>query len=175
MGTQLPTAYDHLRSMLEHHIWASLALIDRCEKLTPDQLLLTSPGTYGAIGATLDHLVRADRRYQARILGEPRMRPAMAPDLAVLHSEMESQATRWREFLSNVDELDAVVAAEVGGEPYPEIKHAVGLLLTQAVHHGNDHRTHVCTILGAHHIAYPDMDVWSFGEATGKLVELGKA
>jgi hypothetical protein len=40
------------------------------------------------------------------------------------------------------------------------------------MHHGNDHRTHVCTILGAHDISYGDMDVWAYGEATGALLPI---
>ena len=37
------------------------------------------------------------------------------------------------------------------------------------MHHGNDHRTHVCTILGHHGIEYGQMDVWGYGLATGAL------
>ena len=40
------------------------------------------------------------------------------------------------------------------------------------MHHGNDHRTHICTIFGAHGIDYGDMDVWAYGEATGAMVPL---
>ena len=38
---------------------------------------------------------------------------------------------------------------------------------TQAIHHGNDHRTQICTILGQNGISVGDLDVWAFGEATG--------
>jgi hypothetical protein len=48
----------------------------------------------------------------------------------------------------------------------------VGVLLIQALHHGNDHRTHVCTILGHHGIPYGDMDVWAYGEAIGALIPI---
>jgi hypothetical protein len=51
----------------------------------------------------------------------------------------------------------------------------VGVLLIQALHHGNDHRTHVCTILGHHGIPYGDMDVWAYGESIGADVLLPKA
>jgi hypothetical protein len=51
----------------------------------------------------------------------------------------------------------------------------LGVVLVQAMHHGNDHRTHICTILGAHDIPYGDMDVWSYGEATGGIVPIASS
>ena len=44
---------------------------------------------------------------------------------------------------------------------------ASGVVAIQALHHGNDHRTHVCTILGQHGIPYGEMDVWAYGETIG--------
>jgi hypothetical protein len=63
---------DHLRTILGHHVWATLLLLDRCATLTPDELRLTAPGTYGSIHATLGHLVAADRRYLVGITGGER-------------------------------------------------------------------------------------------------------
>ncbi|HSR22467.1 MAG TPA: hypothetical protein VLW53_02875, partial [Candidatus Eisenbacteria bacterium] len=36
-----------------------------------------------------------------------------------------------------------------------------------AVHHANEHRAHVCSILGAHGLPHPDIDGWAFGRAQG--------
>ena len=47
------------------------------------------------------------------------------------------------------------------------------IILIQALHHGNDHRTHICTVLGNHSLGYGEMDVWSFADATG-VVEFVK-
>jgi len=152
----------HLKSILAHHVWATLNLVDACAKLTPAQLELTAPGTYGSIRLTLDHLVRADARYQARLLAKPPMRPEPASSLAVLRKEMEVQGEQWRDFAGRVADLRAHIPAEGGADPYPEIKEAVGLLLVQATHHGNDHRTHVCTVLGAHGLAAPELSGWEY-------------
>ena len=46
----------------------------------------------------------------------------------------------------------------------------LGVVIIQALHHGNDHRTHVCTILGHHDITYGEMDVWAYGDTTGLIV-----
>jgi hypothetical protein len=48
----------------------------------------------------------------------------------------------------------------------------LGVVIIQALHHGNDHRTHICTILGAGDITYGDMDVWAYGDATGAMVPI---
>ena len=44
-----------------------------------------------------------------------------------------------------------------------------GTILGQLIHHGNDHRTHVETVLSTHGITAgrPDLDVWSFVAAGG--------
>jgi hypothetical protein len=47
-----------------------------------------------------------------------------------------------------------------------------GVVLLQALHHGNDHRTHIGTILGHNGLTYGDMDVWAYGEATGAMAPI---
>ena len=42
-----------LQDAFGHHVWATLRLIDACLALTPDQLEMTVPGTYGSILATM--------------------------------------------------------------------------------------------------------------------------
>jgi uncharacterized damage-inducible protein DinB len=158
-----PAGVDHLRTIVDHHIWATLRLIDRCLELSPAQLELTTPGTFGSIHATLAHLVRSDGRYQLRILGEdPGPRLVEPPPVTALRASMEAQARRWRELLDRLDELDATMPAEGGPEPYPEVEHATGLFLTQAVHHGEEHRAHVCSTLGAHGLETPELSGWEY-------------
>jgi hypothetical protein len=45
---------------------------------------------------------------------------------------------------------------------YPEIEHAVGLFLAQAVYHGHEHRAHVCSVLGAHGLEVPGLSGWEY-------------
>lgn len=156
-----PGAVDHLRTIVGHHAWASLALIDRCLTLSPAQLDLSAPGTFGSIHATLDHLVRADRRYMRGITGDPPGPAAVAlPLLLDLRAEMERQERKWHDVVDHIDDLDATMPP-IHGE-YPEITHAVGLFIAQAVWHGQEHRAHVCTILGAHGLEVPDLSGWTY-------------
>ena len=153
--------------------WANLRLLDVCEGLTARQLELTSPGTYGSIASTLVHLVGAERRYLWRLGGQVGRfsQHRTFPGVQTLKKQAVVSGSGLIEMASGTKSPDILELRDRRGR----FRVHKSVILVQALHHGNDHRTHVCTILGAHHIAYPDMDVWTFGEATGKLVELGKA
>lgn len=153
---------DHLYTILGHHVWATLLLLDRCGSLTPEELALTTPGTYGSIHATLGHLVAADRRYVCGITGGERVswNVAAPPPVAALRAEAERQRSGWADVLERIDEVDCTMP-EIAGA-YPRVEHAVGLFLVQAVHHGERHRGEVCTILGAHGLEVPELSGWDY-------------
>jgi hypothetical protein len=44
-----------------------------------------------------------------------------------------------------------------------------GIFLTQALHHANEHRAHVCTILGALGHEPPEFSAWEYALATGRM------
>jgi hypothetical protein len=44
-----------------------------------------------------------------------------------------------------------------------------GVFLAQALHHANEHRAHVCTILGALGYQPPDVSAWGYALATGRM------
>ena len=52
-----------LQDAFGHHVWASVAVLDLCAPLTPEQLDTNVPGTYGSIIDTLRHLVGGDYGY----------------------------------------------------------------------------------------------------------------
>jgi len=55
----------------------------------------------------------------------------------------------------------------IGKEGYPNTDPAESLLSIQAIHHGNDHRTQICSTLGALGEEVPELDGWSYW-ATGR-------
>jgi uncharacterized damage-inducible protein DinB len=151
-----------------YHKWANLHLLDVCAQLTGEQLQLTTPGTYGTVASTFQHMLAAEQRYLRRF---DDIEPAISeddefPGVARLREIAEAAADRLIRVAPKIGpELTAEVDADDG-----RFKLHVGVALIQALHHGNDHRTHVCTILGAHGITYGDMDVWAYGDATGLIV-----
>ena len=158
----MATADDVLRASFAHHVWATLELIEALEALRAD-LDAEIPGTYGSIAQTLTHLVDADDRYLQRLTLQslPAYEDHGAQPIAELRERMTSHAERWTEKLDQLDRgtLDATI---VGHDDYPDTPHAETLLLLQALHHGNDHRTQVCSTLGALGLEVPDLDGWTY-------------
>ena len=152
--------------------WANLHLLDVCAKLSQKQLQLTSPGTYGTIAATWQHLVGAERRYLWRLGGDAGRFTVRHkfPGIAVLRKDAAISGDRLIDLARRAKGDATVVSRWKEGARRVN----VGVLLIQALHHGNDHRTHVCTILGHHGIPYGDMDVWAYGESIGADVLLPK-
>jgi uncharacterized damage-inducible protein DinB len=148
--------------------WANLLLLDACARLTDEQLGLGAAGTYGSIRDTWLHLLGAEQRYIRRLTGsEPRITTEMPfPGVSALKHEAGHSGDR-------LIELAATVTADEQIDP-DRLKNYAALpawvVLLQALHHGNDHRTHICTILGAHELGYEDMDVWAYGRSLDAAV-----
>jgi uncharacterized damage-inducible protein DinB len=154
---------DVVRSMFGHHLWATETLIHHLEAQPRDRLDDAVPGTYGSILSTLTHLIDADARYLLRLTSTtpPPYEDGGARPLATLRSELLDHRSRWAEFLDRLD-AGTLQASIVGREDYPDTHDAEGLLLLQAVHHGNDHRTQICSTLGAVGAEVPELDGWAY-------------
>ena len=150
-----------------YHRWANLHLLGVCAGLKEDQLDLTSPGTYGTVRATLLHLIGAEQGYIQRLGGSERRltRDSAFPGVDALRMEAERSADELIALAQRI-EADDEFEADFQDGRYRLKK---GVVLLQALHHGNDHRTHICTILGAHGLAYGDMDVWAYADVTGDI------
>ena len=159
----MTTSADVLRSMFEHHLWATEVLIEHLDVLPAEQLDVSVPGTYGSMIDTLTHMVDGDTRYLLR-LRDPS--PPVADDrvgvsLAQLRSEMPEHRERWGRALDDL-EAGRLHAAILGRDDYPDTDPAESMLLIQAIHHGNDHRTQICSTLGALELPLPEIDGWDF-------------
>jgi uncharacterized damage-inducible protein DinB len=150
--------------------WANLHLLDVCAKLTDEQLQWTAPGTYGTIASTFHHLVGAEQRYLRRLDGgAPSTNEKDGfPGIAKLKELASDSGDRLIKAAANITPADAIEETRDGRT----IKLYLGVVIIQALHHGNDHRTHVCSILGHHDVDYGEMDVWSYGEAIGGIVTI---
>lgn len=160
----MTTPNDVLRAMFEHHFWATETLIDHLETLPEERLDTSVPGTYGSMIDTLAHLVGADDRYLVRLRdpSPPQMQDRVDVSLAELRAELSDHRRRWAEALGALErgELSARIMDHQGD--YPDTPDAEGLLLIQAIHHGNDHRTQICSTLGALGEEVPELDGWSY-------------
>ena len=164
------------RSLLDdafaHHVWATLRLIDVCRPLSPEQLGTVVPGTYGSIIAMVRHIVGADRSYLFTMSGgrTTTLIDEDAMDLPELRAAMEGNGAAWSQLLAEpLDPEEVRVRRRDDGSD----SHApVGIRLAQALHHGTDHRSQICTALTTLGIQPPEIDVWDFGEQDGRVMEV---
>lgn len=163
-----------MRSLLsdafEHHVWATLRLLDACRSLTPEQLAAPVPGGYGPIIETLRHVVGSDRSYLSLLSGE-RLAPVDTDDmdLAGLRTVMAEDGDTWRWLLDQ--DLDPAAAISRRRDDGSESEAPLGIRLAQAVHHGTDHRSQVCTGLTLLGAEPPAIDVWDYADQAGRLAQ----
>lgn len=163
-----------LRHGFDHHVWATLRVIDACAALSPEQLASPVPGIYGGVLDTMRHIVGADARYLHRLTaGRVPLIEEETMELAQLRSEMEAHATEWHAVLEADPDPDETIVAHY--EDGSEVHAAVGIRLAQALHHGTDHRSQICTALTTMGFEPPGIDVWDFGETAGVVHEVEPA
>jgi len=153
---------------LEHHAWANDRLLGVCEDLTPEQLARPVSGTYGSVLDTCRHLVGSDTWYLWVIAGGAEGSEDGDEDersIAGLRELAAANAAAFGRLVATGIDDDADIAVP---QPDGSVSHVrVGIRLAQVVHHGTDHRSQVCTALTELGIEPPDIDVWSWAEATG--------
>jgi uncharacterized damage-inducible protein DinB len=164
-----------LAEPLRHNSWATLRLLEACRALTPEQLAATSPGTFGNVLATLQHVVAAEGFYQFLLAGHwPAWRwPAdQPPGLDGLEAAAWDCAAFWEGFLRRPYDPDRRVEVR---DPRDRQIHdvALGVILAQVLDHGTDHRSQVSTILTAIGVTPPRLDGWAYGQVRGRIVSAG--
>jgi uncharacterized damage-inducible protein DinB len=152
-----------------HHAWANAQLLTFCQGLDGPTLDTTVPGTYGTILETLRHLIDSEASYLYRLTGAWPAHPWREDDavgLDVLAERAAVLAVTLERFLAS-DWDDERLGEAYGDDEVFAVR--AGVFLAQALHHANEHRAHVCTILGALGHEPPDVSVWGYALATGRM------
>ena len=160
-----------MHDAFRHHAWANDRVLEVCAALTDEHLASTAPGTFGTILDTLRHLVGSDNWY-LWVITDHGVQRIDEDGLAVadLRAAARQNAADWEELLARDLDADTDIARTEGDWEF----HApLCLRLAQAVHHGTDHRSHVCTALTVLGMEPPDIDLWAWGEAVGRVREVG--
>jgi uncharacterized damage-inducible protein DinB len=152
-----------LLELYRHKTWATLRLIEYCQSLAEEHLDATIPGTYGTIRDTLRHLVRAEEGYFWIVTRERLSEPlADGPVvLAELAERIRRLGLRW-EALAHDAEIAGRQVTTRDGWRLP-----AAVPMAQAIHHADDHRSHVLSILGARGLEVPELDLWAYAESAG--------
>lgn len=153
-----------------HHAWATLRVVDACRDLGSDQLATFVPGTFGTVLETVRHLVGADASYLSVLTGRDETLDAEALHLDALRSLAVEHHAAWATLLSGELDEEAIVVRhrDDGSESHAPMS----IRLAQALHHGTDHRSQICTALTSLGLEPPLIDVWSYAWDNGRLKEI---
>ena len=145
--------------------WATKTLIAACRDLSIERL--THPGArYGSILATLNHVVLSDAGYVASLTG---IRPQWATDgnetrdFGELEARVDETTRLWEKLLSEPLDTERLVTLDKG-----TYECDAGIVVAQALHHGNAHREQVCAALKRIGIEPPDVQPWAYADANGR-------
>ncbi len=163
-----------LLAAFEHHTWATLRLLDACGQLNTEALKTPVPGAYGSLLETLRHYIGSDSFYLEIIDGgATHHESAREFDLAGLARHAEATGRGWQTFLARADLDPDLMQHEVDPDDGYTRDAPLGIRLTQALHHGHEHREQCRLTLAALGIDPPDLSGWAFGAATGLVEEVG--
>jgi len=160
-----------LVKIFEHNNWANLCILEACAALSDEQLD-TEPQsiTKGTIRRTLVHLVSSQHSY---------LRSLTLP----LEQRQESVTIEYADLRESVRKSGEALLAFARGEQQPfqsPLQTRDGymvdawVLMVQIINHATEHREQINSMLSALGITPPDMDGWSYGEATKALVPISK-
>jgi uncharacterized damage-inducible protein DinB len=156
-----------LLELYRHKTWATLRLIEHCQGLNDEHLDATIPGTFGTVRDTLRHLVVAEEDYFSILTGEAVSEPL--PDGPVPLDELAERirrlGPRWEVLAQDTDIPSREVTHEDG------FRMPAAVPMAQTIHHADDHRSHVLSILGARGLEVPELDVWGYAESAGQVQE----
>jgi uncharacterized damage-inducible protein DinB len=150
--------------VLRHNAWANRALFEFCSGLEPAALDRATPGTYGTVLTTIQHIVSGEQWYIwllcGEMLGAPvdERVPRPLDELRAIASRTGQRAIE----LAATDDADRTVLAD--GKPWK-----AGVIYAQMIHHGNEHRAQAKSILGANGIEPPGVSVWGYAMENTKL------
>ena len=164
---------DFLRRQFQHDVWATGQLLARLRTLTPAELELTAPGTYGTIRGTLQHIVSSDEGYLVRLTGTVLHAvpfrvtdPATLEDIAAHLAHVKDAVER----LFAGGKLDAerlIADTPLRSPEQPRIEMSAWVPAAQFINHGTDHRAHINTILATHGLETVDLQIWPYATELG--------
>jgi uncharacterized damage-inducible protein DinB len=153
-----------LREAFRHNAWANKELLNACRSLSEEQLSGTAGGTERDILALFNHLIQSDRGYVSRRGDRPSWvdNEDDADNLDEIERRAAENAEVWERFLSQpIDPKKPIILDQGAYEAEQSV------LVLQALHHGNVHREQISAILTGLGVEPPDIQVWSYAEATG--------
>ena len=155
-----------------HHTWATTRVVEACFGLDDEQLQTNVPGTRGPIIETLRHVIYGDAGYLYYLTHDGSFDVDLdAASLGELREAAERFGAAWQSYLAQPLDPDQMVKEVDESDGFERLA-PIGLRLAAALQHGTDHRSQISTALTTLGMQPPTIDVWQFGIATGRTVEM---
>jgi uncharacterized damage-inducible protein DinB len=159
-----------LVKLFEHNDWANSQLIQACAALSDEQLDAEPQSTtIGSIRQTLMHLVTSQHGYLSLLTLPVEARHAISPAFV----ELQQAASISGEGL-------LALARESSNYPKTQLQTTDGyfvepwVVMVQVINHATEHREQISSMLSALGVTPPNLDGWSYGEATNALIPIAK-
>ncbi|MCO5176872.1 MAG: DinB family protein [Thermomicrobiales bacterium] len=160
---------DGLIDAFRHNAWATDQVLAACRELSDEQLNSEVAGTFGSTISMLRHIIGSEGSYYRRLSGETPDWYSDAIETAgidELASHAADMAGRWARLLETPFDAEHIHVVQWDGGIQRDVPS--GVILTQALHHSNEHRTQICTTLTQIGAACPQLGVWEFAEDTNR-------
>jgi uncharacterized damage-inducible protein DinB len=162
-----------LNDLVRHNTWANRRLLTFLLDQPASMLgLHIQPGGHGTILETLRHIINSEASYLRRLgkgWGQVPWDLASEATLEILQERHELVAGQWERLLASEFDQDALAEARGDGKIF-QVTH--GVVFTQAMHHGSEHRAQICDVLGYHGVEPPDVSAWDYAIETGRSREV---
>ena len=155
-----------LHDAFRHNSWATRQLLAACRGLSAEQLTTSASGSFGSIIDTFNHIILSDAGYLRRLGGavpDWLINREKSADLDQLQARVEETEGNWERLLAEPIDAERVIILDEGAYE----AHA-GILIAQALHHGNAHREQICATLTGLGVEPPGMQPWEYADATGR-------
>lgn len=158
-----------LEKLIEHNNWANLCIIKACSVLSDEQLdAEPQTVTKGSIRLTLLHLVSSQRGYLALLTLPVEVRRLAPPALTDLqesaHISGEGLLALARDWPKQSNETQLQTTDGYFVAPW--------VVMLQVINHATEHREQIKSMLSSLGVTPPEIDGWSYGEATQTLVPI---
>ena len=158
-----------LVKLFDHNNWANREIIEACSALSDEQLdAEPQSATKGSIRRTLVHLVASQQGYLSLLTLPVEARRDAPPAFAELQQAASISG----------EGLLALARDEPRNHLNTQLRTTDGYLvepwvvMVQVINHATEHREQISSMLSALGVTPPDLDGWSYGEATQALIPI---
>jgi uncharacterized damage-inducible protein DinB len=150
-----------LIELLRYNNWANQEVLAVCQRLDDAQLAATTPGTFGTIRETIEHIVRSEAGYLYLITGN-RLLPPFNWDGRPSLAEIKEYAVQLGQALLEAAEQIPLTKRLLEDWQGQKLRYTTMIVFMQAINHGIEHRTNITTTLSQGQLTPPGVDGWGY-------------